>query len=72
MTRPLARLLKFTTIWAVLSMAISLGWITLQFDVENVFLHGILREEIYMCQPLGFPQFEFLNHVWRLWKAIYG
>lgn len=43
-------------------------------DVNNTFLNGILTEEIYMDQPLGFevhgPSGEKL--VCKLNKALYG
>jgi hypothetical protein len=34
---------KFTTIHLVLSVAVSQGWRLRQLDVQNAFLHGVLR-----------------------------
>jgi hypothetical protein len=36
------------------SIVVSRGWSLRQLDVQNVFLHGVLEEEVYMRQPLGF------------------
>jgi histone deacetylase 1/2 len=55
----------------VLSIPISRGWCLRQLDVQNAFLHGILEEEVYVRQPLGFEDARFPNHVCRLDNAIY-
>lgn len=39
-------------------------------DVKSEFLHGDLKEEIYMEQPQGYTQKSSL--VWRLKKYLYG
>lgn len=41
-----------------------------QLDVKNAFLHGGIKEEIYMKLPVGFPHQE--NKVCKLKKALYG
>ncbi|KAK9195847.1 hypothetical protein WN943_003975 [Citrus x changshan-huyou] len=45
---------KHTTIQLVLSLAVNLNWTTRQLDVRNAFLHGHLKETVYMEQPPGF------------------
>nr|GEX73333.1 retrotransposon protein [Tanacetum cinerariifolium] len=41
-------------------------------DVKSAFLNGLINEEVYMAQSLGFINFEKPNHVYKLKKALYG
>nr|GEW95155.1 hypothetical protein [Tanacetum cinerariifolium] len=43
-----------------------------QIDVKTVFLNGILKEEVYVGQTLGFVSKKYPNHVYTLDKALYG
>nr|GEZ61361.1 retrovirus-related Pol polyprotein from transposon TNT 1-94 [Tanacetum cinerariifolium] len=43
-----------------------------QMDVKTAFLHGSLKEDIYVCQPEGFIDVDHLSHVYKLKKALYG
>jgi histone deacetylase 1/2 len=63
---------KIAMIRLVLSIAVFRGWCLRQLDVHNVFLHGILEEEVYMKQPPGFEDHNKLHHVCKLDKALYG
>ena len=63
---------KPTTIRTVLSLAVSSGWSLRQLDVKNAFLHGFLKETVFMTQPPGFVDPQHPHHVCQLQKAIYG
>ncbi|KAJ9545471.1 hypothetical protein OSB04_025178 [Centaurea solstitialis] len=56
----------------VLSLALSKKWDVHQLDVNNAFLHGTLQETVYIHQPPGFRDDNFLNHVCRLKRSLYG
>nr|GEY86103.1 hypothetical protein [Tanacetum cinerariifolium] len=43
-----------------------------QMDVKTVFLHGSLKEDVYVCQPEGFIDADLPSHVYKLKKALYG
>nr|GEX74992.1 retrovirus-related Pol polyprotein from transposon TNT 1-94 [Tanacetum cinerariifolium] len=43
-----------------------------QMDVETAFLHGSLKEDVYVCQPEGFIDAVHPSHVYKLKKALYG
>ena len=45
---------KFATVRAVLSLALSRDWAIHQLDVKNAFLHGTLTETVYCTQSVGF------------------
>jgi hypothetical protein len=42
-----------------------------QMDVKGVFLNGLIKEEVYVEQPLGFESEEYPNHIYKLHKALY-
>ncbi|GJS33872.1 retrovirus-related pol polyprotein from transposon TNT 1-94 [Tanacetum coccineum] len=41
-------------------------------DVKTAFLHGSLKEDVYVCQLEGFIDVDHPNHVYKLKKALYG
>nr|GEX50729.1 putative copia-type Pol polyprotein [Tanacetum cinerariifolium] len=43
-----------------------------QMDVKISFLHGTLKEDVYVCQPEGFIDADHPSHVYKLKKALYG
>nr|GFD06430.1 retrovirus-related Pol polyprotein from transposon TNT 1-94 [Tanacetum cinerariifolium] len=43
-----------------------------QMDGKTAFLNEILKEEVYVGQPLGFVSKQYPDHVYALDKALYG
>ncbi|GJR15559.1 retrovirus-related pol polyprotein from transposon TNT 1-94 [Tanacetum coccineum] len=41
-------------------------------DVKTAFLHGTLKEDVYVCQPEGFIDVDHPSQVYKLKKALYG
>nr|GEY46849.1 retrovirus-related Pol polyprotein from transposon TNT 1-94 [Tanacetum cinerariifolium] len=48
------------------------GFTVYQMDVKTAFLHGLLKEDVYVCQPEGFINADYPSHVYKLQKALYG
>jgi hypothetical protein len=63
---------RYTSIRAVISIAIEMGWKIHQMDVKTTFLNGLIEEEVYIENPLGFEVHGRESHVCRLKKAFYG
>ena len=55
-----------------MSIAASMDLEVEQLDVKTTFLHGDLKEVIYMQQPEGFVKKGKENLVCRLKKSLYG
>eukprot|EP00253_Pinus_taeda_P002163 PITA_02163 len=60
------------TVRAVLSIAAQNKWKVYQLDVKSAFLNGVLMEEVYIEQPLGYEKKGQEHKVCRLKKALYG
>lgn len=60
------------TIRLVFSIAVTNNGPICQLDVKNAFLHGLLTENVYMCQSPDFVDPNFPTHVSLLKKAVYG
>ncbi|GJT27157.1 putative ribonuclease H-like domain-containing protein [Tanacetum coccineum] len=43
-----------------------------QMDVKSAFLYGKIEEEVYVYQPPGFEDPDFLDRVYKVEKALYG
>ena len=67
-----SHVVRIATIRSVLHIAMVKGWNIKQLDVENVFLHGDLKETVYMKQPPGIEDTEKPHYVCKLRKDIYG
>uniref|UniRef100_A0A2N9HH98 Integrase catalytic domain-containing protein n=1 Tax=Fagus sylvatica TaxID=28930 RepID=A0A2N9HH98_FAGSY len=60
------------TVRLILSIAAQNQWSLRQLDVSNAFLHGSLKECVFMSQPPGFVDSTAPSHVCLLHKSIYG
>nr|GEV66074.1 hypothetical protein [Tanacetum cinerariifolium] len=65
---PVARL---EAIRIFLAFVAHMNIVVYQMDVKTAFLNGNLREEVYVSQPDGFVDPDYLNHVYKLKKALY-
>ena len=63
---------KFATVRAVLSLALSRNWAIHQLDVKNAFLHGTPTKTVYCSQPTGFVDTAQPDRVCRLNRSLYG
>jgi Reverse transcriptase (RNA-dependent DNA polymerase) len=63
---------KLNTVRVLLSLAVNLDWPLHQFDVKNAFLHGDLKEEIYMDIPPGYKCSGTNKKVCKLERSLYG
>nr|GEZ79580.1 hypothetical protein [Tanacetum cinerariifolium] len=55
-----------------LAYASFMGFLVYQMDVKSAFLYGTIEEEVYVCQPPGFEDPEYLDKVYKVVKALYG
>ncbi|KAM6584466.1 hypothetical protein CsatB_011468 [Cannabis sativa] len=64
--------IKATTVRIILTIAVTRGWEIKQLDINNAFLNGTLKEEVYMLQPQGFEEPGKEHYVCKLNKSLYG
>nr|GEU82077.1 hypothetical protein [Tanacetum cinerariifolium] len=55
-----------------LAYASFVGFMVYQMDVKSAFLYGTIKEEVYVCQPLGFEDPKHPDKVYKVVKALYG
>ncbi|KAJ9535118.1 hypothetical protein OSB04_un001804 [Centaurea solstitialis] len=66
---PVARI---ETIRFLIALAATNGWELHHLDVKTAFLHGELKETVYVSQPEGYIKKGNEHKVYRLTKALYG
>lgn len=69
MFAPVARI---ETIRLIIALAGSQGWEVHHLDVKTAFLHGELKEEVFVSQPEGFVVPGEEHKVYKLKRALYG
>jgi hypothetical protein len=62
---------RYTSIRAVISIAVEMGWKIHQMDVKTTFLNGIIEEDMYIEHSKGFEVYERYSHVCKLRRALY-
>nr|GEV86999.1 retrovirus-related Pol polyprotein from transposon TNT 1-94 [Tanacetum cinerariifolium] len=67
-----AHVARMEAIRIFLAYAAHKSFIVYQMDVKTAFLHGSIKEDVYMCQPKGFIDVDHPSHVYKLKKALYG
>nr|GEY54050.1 hypothetical protein [Tanacetum cinerariifolium] len=65
---PVARMKAFRIF---LAYAEHKGFIVYQMDVKTAFMHGSLKEDVYVCQHEGFIDADYPSHVYKLKKALH-
>nr|GEX83528.1 ribonuclease H-like domain, reverse transcriptase, RNA-dependent DNA polymerase [Tanacetum cinerariifolium] len=63
---------RMESIRLLLAIAANNNWEVHHLDVKYAFLHGDLKEEVYVTQPEGFIKTQDQEKVYRLIKALYG
>nr|GEW16330.1 copia protein [Tanacetum cinerariifolium] len=48
-----------------LAYASFMGFMVYQMDVKSAFLYGTIKEEVYVCQPLGFEDHDYPDKVYK-------
>nr|GEW70069.1 copia protein [Tanacetum cinerariifolium] len=66
---PLARI---EAIRLFLAYASFMGFMVYQMDVKSSFLYRTIKEEVYVCQPLGFEDLDHPDKVYKMVKALYA
>nr|GEU94514.1 hypothetical protein [Tanacetum cinerariifolium] len=66
------RVARIEAIKLFLAYASFTGFMVYQMDVTSTFLYGIIKEEVYVCQPPGFEDADYPNKVYNAVKELYG
>eukprot|EP00253_Pinus_taeda_P003740 PITA_03740 len=53
-----ASVARYMTIRSIIALVASQGWNLHQMDVKTTFLHGSIKEEVYVEQPEGFEIYD--------------
>nr|GFA60492.1 Gag-Pol polyprotein [Tanacetum cinerariifolium] len=64
-----APVVRMEAIRIFLACAAHKSFTVFQMDVKTGFLHGSLKEDVYVCQPEGFIDVDHPSHVYKLKKG---
>lgn len=67
-----AHMARIETIHLLVNLAALNGWEIHHLDVKTAFLHGELKETVYVMQPEGFKEKGSEDKDYKLNKALYG
>lgn len=70
-TEVFAPVARMDTVRLIIALAAQKGWTIYQLDVKSAFLHGELTEDVFVDQPRGYENQDYLK-VLKLKKALYG
>jgi hypothetical protein len=62
---------RLEAIRILLAFATSKGFKLYQMDVKSTFLNGVIQEDVYVRQPLGFESPKYPDRVYKLSKTLY-
>jgi len=61
---------RYSSIWVLLRIGVMKDFKIHQMDVKSTFLHGKLKENVYMLQPDGYEQTNQKKFVYKSEKTI--
>ncbi|GKF86316.1 putative ribonuclease H-like domain-containing protein, partial [Tanacetum coccineum] len=67
-----APVVRIEAIRLFLAYASFKDFVVYQMDFKSAFLYGKIEEEVYICQPLGFEDPDFLDKVYKVENALCG
>ncbi|GJT80047.1 putative ribonuclease H-like domain-containing protein, partial [Tanacetum coccineum] len=67
-----ASVARIEAIRLFLAYASFMSFMVYQMDVKSAFFYGIIEEEVYVCQPLGFEDPDYPDKFYKVVKALYG
>ena len=67
-----AHVARLEAIRILLTFSCYMNFKLYQMNVKSAFLNGYIIKEVYVAQPPGFENHEFLNHMIKLSKTLYG
>lgn len=63
---------KNITLRSLLTLCGALKYNVKHLDIKTAFLHGDIKEDLYVKQPKGFVKQGYEHYVYKLHKALYG